>query len=390
MAYCAGSDTRRGVQVDSAAHARLLAAIYDAALDPEGWEPVLREVLERTRANQVVFWMTCPSVGRAGVGFGVEADMDERRRPDSPYWHENPWRPALRRIRPGEAVVLDDWVPPSVLEHTAFYVDYLRPQGVGGCLAGCVDRSDGFASLAIMRSRSHDFGETDRELAKSLLPHLQQAMRIYRELERARLERDAAVGALEQLSSGVLLVDANARVVSENELGAGMLRRADALQLHDGRVVGLRTDDTKRLHAAIAGAAATSRAEGTLAGTALRMARRDGGELEVRVTPLGVDAQRRGGAAALFLRVPEAVPRLDDATLRALYGLTPTESRLAALLAQGRTVAASAERLGMKITTARTHLAALFEKTGARRQPELVGLLTGGLAGLGREVHRIG
>ena len=38
-----------------------------------------------------------------------------------------------------------------------------------------------------------------------------------------------------------------------------------------------------------------------------------------------------------------------------------------------------AERLEMKITTARTHLAAIFDKTGTRRQAELVRLLVGGL-----------
>lgn len=370
--------------IEASGSSRLIAAIYDAALDPEGWDPVLREILAITRASQVVFWMTCPSAGRPGLGFGVEADLDERRRPESPYWHENPWRPALGRIHPGEAVVLDDWVPPAVLRRTAFYVDYLRPQGVGGCLAGCVDRRSGYSSLAIMRSRSREFAEADRQLASCLLPHLRQALWIHRELERTRLERDAALGALEQLSSGVLLAGADARLVRENEMGGAMLRRGDALRLQRGTIVALRSDDTKRLHAAISQAAMTSHARGSQAGAALRLHRRDGGELEIRVTPVGVDARLRGGAAALFLRAPEAVPRLDDATLRSLYGLTPTESRLAVLLAEGFTVAESAERLGMKITTARTHLAALFEKTGARRQAELVGLLSGGLAGLGR------
>jgi len=361
---------------------RLVAAIYDAALEPERWEPVLRSVLERTRANQVVFWMRCPAAGRPGVGFGVEADMEERRRAESPYWHENPWRPILRRIQPGEAVVLDDWVPPRQLARTAFFADYLRPQGVGGCLAGCVDRGRDYSTLGIMRDHHREFSEADRELASCLLPHLRQAMRIHLELQRSHRERDAALGALEQLASGVLLVDGGAGLVRENELGAAMLRRGDALRLRQGRVVALHAQDTRELHAAIAAAAATSRGEGTASGGALRLRRSDGGLLEVRVVPAGSGWRRPGGAAALFVRAPEAVPRLDGATLRALYGLTATETRVAVLLAAGHTLAEAAERLGIKTTTARTHLRAVFEKTGARRQAELVGLLTGGLAGL--------
>jgi pimeloyl-ACP methyl ester carboxylesterase/DNA-binding CsgD family transcriptional regulator len=57
-------------------------------------------------------------------------------------------------------------------------------------------------------------------------------------------------------------------------------------------------------------------------------------------------------------------------------GLTAAEARLAAKLVQGLQVADAAESLGISAHTARTQLKNIFAKTGARRQGELLRLLT--------------
>jgi len=61
--------------------------------------------------------------------------------------------------------------------------------------------------------------------------------------------------------------------------------------------------------------------------------------------------------------------------LQANSGLTPMEARLAARLAAGEEVSRAAAVLGIRYATARGYLAAVFRKTGARRQGELVRLL---------------
>ena len=87
----------------------------------------------------------------------------------------------------------------------------------------------------------------------------------------------------------------------------------------------------------------------------------------------------RGATAAVFARGVDQWTALDAGVIRKLYGLTPTEARVAAALADGLDLKQVAARFGMKVTTARAHLAALFEKTGTRRQAGLVRLLVGGL-----------
>jgi DNA-binding CsgD family transcriptional regulator len=76
-------------------------------------------------------------------------------------------------------------------------------------------------------------------------------------------------------------------------------------------------------------------------------------------------------AAALFdLPVPSAV------RLKALFDLTAAEARLAQRLARGDSVEEAAQALSIKMTTARTQLAAVFAKTDTRRQAKLVAILS--------------
>lgn len=66
---------------------------------------------------------------------------------------------------------------------------------------------------------------------------------------------------------------------------------------------------------------------------------------------------------------------IDVAALERIYGLTATEARVAALVAESNSVAEIAEQMGTTAHTVRTHLRHIFEKTGTERQVDLVHLL---------------
>ena len=55
--------------------------------------------------------------------------------------------------------------------------------------------------------------------------------------------------------------------------------------------------------------------------------------------------------------------------------MTAAEARLAQLLACGDSIDEVAQKLDIKMSTARTQLAAVFSKTDTRRQAKLVALL---------------
>ncbi len=66
---------------------------------------------------------------------------------------------------------------------------------------------------------------------------------------------------------------------------------------------------------------------------------------------------------------------VDVAALSASFELTPAEARVAVALTEGRRLADVAVDLNISRTTAAFHLRNIFQKTGVRRQAELVGLL---------------
>lgn len=101
----------------------------------------------------------------------------------------------------------------------------------------------------------------------------------------------------------------------------------------------------------------------------------------VAVDPSGPYPRCWPGALALLSVDGHPAPAHDAGWLRLLahrYRLTPTERRVLAGIAAGDTPAELAGTLGVSPTTVRTHLRALFSKTGCRRQPELVRLYSGG------------
>jgi DNA-binding CsgD family transcriptional regulator len=80
-------------------------------------------------------------------------------------------------------------------------------------------------------------------------------------------------------------------------------------------------------------------------------------------------------AAVAFVADPDRAIDIPDATLAELYHLTPAESAVVRELVLGRSVEEIAERLGIALSTARTHIKRILSKTETRRQADLIRLI---------------
>ena len=87
---------------------------------------------------------------------------------------------------------------------------------------------------------------------------------------------------------------------------------------------------------------------------------------------------RRGlvqrAVAALFIAPATEHSRFPTEALATLYDLTPAESRIFELISAGRAPDEIAADIGIARSTVRTHLLRVFEKTGCKRQADLVQL----------------
>jgi DNA-binding CsgD family transcriptional regulator len=105
--------------------------------------------------------------------------------------------------------------------------------------------------------------------------------------------------------------------------------------------------------------------------------------IHVTVTPLPSKARlaevpwtsHRAPVAIVTVSDPDMDRQRRKIILRSRFGLTDAESGVAAEILKGDGRLAAARRLGISDTTAKTHLSNIFEKTGTRRQAELVRLM---------------
>lgn len=178
---------------------------------------------------------------------------------------------------------------------------------------------------------------------------------------------DGVEDLLDWLDLGVIIADATARPVRLNRRAEAIVARKDGLFATPFGITAANPEESARLRQAIAAAAA--------GGTRLRLSRPSGAPpLLVTVIPV------RGGNAgnswvALFVMDPGMAGTPSPALLQELFGLTAAEAIFAAEISRGDGLQAVADRLAIAPTTARTHLTRIFEKTGTRRQAELVRLL---------------
>jgi DNA-binding CsgD family transcriptional regulator len=116
-------------------------------------------------------------------------------------------------------------------------------------------------------------------------------------------------------------------------------------------------------------------------GISVRMAGRDGDQFVTHVLPLNSGARRKAGAsyaavAAVFVQKAGRDHLHAMQAVAEQYALTPAEVRVLAAVMEAGGVADVASALELSAATVRTHLRHIFEKTGVRRQADLVKLIT--------------
>lgn len=180
-------------------------------------------------------------------------------------------------------------------------------------------------------------------------------------------------------NGAALLIDRGGRIRDANDAGRAILARSDGLHAGNGNLRTSYGHEQPQLDAVLAAALDLS---GTRAGGALLVSRPSARRpLVLRITPL-VDPpspfDRFRPAALVRIIDPDATPGAEAAHLwRTLYGLTPAETRLVETLLRGAAgLPEAAAELGVAYSTARTHLSAIFEKTGTRTQSQLARLAT--------------
>lgn len=178
--------------------------------------------------------------------------------------------------------------------------------------------------------------------------------------------------ALDYIETGVFVVDSDARV---QFVSAAAKRLVDAgrLCVRNGSLTSSVGSETTALRRAI-----KQSVEGAVTGASPMSFQRLGDAEDVLC--LGIVAVRGAGGSTpfvmLFATRPCEASLPDTRQLRSHFGLTDAQAKLAIEIAKGEGLKACARRLGIAVSTGRSHLKQIFEKTETRRQAELVRVIS--------------
>jgi DNA-binding CsgD family transcriptional regulator len=162
--------------------------------------------------------------------------------------------------------------------------------------------------------------------------------------------------ALDQIDYGVVLWPAHGAVRC-NRTASQQLAAADGpLRWAGSALVAADAAQTQRLHLAVADAASLQRRR-------LVTLRSASGTLTVAVAPVGRSAR---GTAMLVLGRRSVCPQLTVHWFCVEHRFTPTESVVFAALLEGLQPSVIAQRQGVALSTVRTQVGSIKEKTGTR------------------------
>ncbi|MFW2850480.1 helix-turn-helix transcriptional regulator [Sphingomonas sp. TX0543] len=310
----------------------LLLPLHEAAREAPRWRTFLARLRQRTRADSAHL-LTSP------FGAALPAPFNditpERLRPNRVY--------AAAEL--GERAAGDGRI-----------IRVTEPSGAGAVLA----------IIGVARV----FTAADSALLSALGPHLAVALTGMVAIDGLRARLDLAEDIVARTGTGRISFDRDARVLHFDPIAERIVRASTGNSPAIGQRLRIGDLEAERL---LPLAAATFADSPDSAPRTLRLSAMPA--CNILLVPA------RPAMAALF-RSPIATGPQRLAAIEAIHGLTHSEGRLAAALADGASIAQAAATIGLTIETARNYSKRIYAKTGVRGQAELVRLLCTGVSAL--------
>jgi hypothetical protein len=226
----------------------VISSIYEAALDPELWLLVLREINGLVHGNGACLFFVDRTLKPAGRFFSWELS------PESLDLYQAYYRTRDLRLQNAVPHFVDrvctdrDLVDDRAMKSHEFCQDFLDRFDQLYLVSGVVGLDDLVGVCSCYRGRNQGHVQrTEIAVMEALLPHLGRAMRLQRHLLRLDFERRAAFEALETLSQAVLLVSRGGGIAWLSARAEDLLNEREGITARRGRLVCATLDAGARL-----------------------------------------------------------------------------------------------------------------------------------------------
>lgn len=361
----------------------LIDHTYRAVLDTQLWPAVLNKLADAVGAYQAVM----PSFDWQA---NVFATIAPRTDPEALTIYNNHWafrdEAAARTAKQPAGIIrsLDDLIPREAFAATPVFNEYWRPNGFGLAVIGAnlVCEAQFSALLCVFKAPgSENFSSQQRRFFAAALPHIMRAICLNRRLRDLEIDTAAFPLRFETSEQAVLLTDACARVVRANAAAKAALDEGDGIFLREGRLSV--NGNPAAVQKLVFSCAHCYPGNDSLGGELTVPRERKRTPLHITVAPLRAAESMKAvpwtgttpPVAIVSITDPDSERLQRENNLRQRFQLTPAEAALAGEIMKGDGRKAAARRCEITDGTAKCHLAKIFEKTGTRRQAELIRLL---------------
>lgn len=374
---------------------RLTDAIYAAAVSPPLWSRFLEAFSNELGGAAIAMSLQLPGAMAQPEYYRTRLNVAYVPVFEKHFGLGLPWPMTDPLFREGFRRA-NELFPDERLSATGYYREYMQPQGIApeGPLAHMIvsDAARPISGISIQRLDGHrHFDDDDLAMCNLVAPHLARAHAIRRQLKASRHEQGVRTEVLDRVATGIVLVDEKRLAVAANRSAERILGQRDGFQLDGGL---LRATGRANQAALDSHLDRTTTAEGSdeTASGFVTIERPSGQRpYSVIISPLldaRTDSQVGDRVAAVFITDPETNAHRHTASInsfRQMYRLTPAQTELSSLLAEGRSLQEISNDRGVSINTTRSQLKQIFGKTGTRRQSELVQLALTGIAAVRKD-----
>jgi DNA-binding CsgD family transcriptional regulator/PAS domain-containing protein len=353
-----------------------IGAIYDCIAAPATWSPALNNIADHFESD--VVWLSVSNPRLQTTRMAAIAGVPDKSLLLATHVEKNPFFRIMHKLEIDEPTGLQQLCalmgPEGVatFQNSSFVQDYAIPARMGdGVGISLMNQTDRVATLGMVSSADRSpYSIAEFETLREIVPHIRRAVTIGDLFETQVRESNMFREVVESFNLAVLVVDADMQLLFANPTAENYLRSGSLLAT-SGQYLVIKNE---LAHFAIQKAVILSeRAEVSLASSGIGVPLyKTQFPAIAHVLPLGSRAERtqfhNRAAAAIFIATPKSDPLPTIDAIAALFGLTPAEKHVATQAANGLAAADIALSRGVSITTIRSQLDAIYDKTGQSSQ----------------------
>jgi DNA-binding CsgD family transcriptional regulator len=350
--------------------ADLLAPLLDGVFEEPLWSTFLDRFRRRTFADyaSIIFRPTgAPLNAVVHLYSGAPAPPPVHRLYHEHLYERDPL--PYYDLREGRVYALNELLRAGDPAHDAFYRDLIVPSGMTALRMMRVVESSGVSAWLTIAREKRDFRTSAGGLMSAISPYLRHALRSFVALERERFNASVAEEAIRRLNFGWFTLDSSGHVLDADVQGARLLSNSTILrQSAHGRL----TARPLALEREIAGAIRALVADPRSRPRAIILSHDPWVDMLLVPTHKQSISAKPNPAIIAYVHGDRWSSADRCERLAELFGLLPSEARLALALSRGMTITEAADELGLTVETARNYSKKIYAKTGARGQPDLI------------------